>query len=214
MTGHMQGGGWSRADYLPVLQPGAEKRPNPVMIPALPIMVRNPAAPAPAAGIRIRADGVIDTGASVSALPLWAVWYLGIAVGKESTKPAFSASGKFTAYGTRVGMEVMHDGKWVDIGVIDALAPDTPLSRDPSANLPFLLGRKQRLFQQVQRVHRRGRQGGVDTQGGGRRLAILRRPASAPSLLRAAAYRHPGRAPAPPRVIRAPAHERGMRGQI
>ena len=84
---------------------------------------------------------MIDTGASVSALPLWAVWYLGIAVGKESAKPAFSASGKFTAYGTRVGMEVMHDGKWVDIGVIDALAPDTPLSRDPSANLPFLLGR-------------------------------------------------------------------------
>lgn len=91
--------------------------------------------------MRIRADGVIDTGASVSALPLWAVWHMGIVVGEESAKPAFSASGKFIAYSTRVGMEAMYDGNWVDIGVIDVLAPDTPLSRDPSANLPFLLGR-------------------------------------------------------------------------
>ena len=77
------------------------------MIPALPIMVRNPAAPASAAAVRIRADGVIDTGASVSSLPLWAVWHMGIVVGEESAKLAFGASGKFTAYSTRVGMEVM-----------------------------------------------------------------------------------------------------------
>lgn len=103
----MRGAGWARADCLPVLQPGAEKRDDSAMIPALPIMVRNPAAPASAAAVRIRADGVIDTGASVSSLPLWAVWHMGIVVGEESAKLAFGASGKFTAYSTRVGMEVM-----------------------------------------------------------------------------------------------------------
>lgn len=140
MTGHVSGGGWSRVDYLPVSQPGSGKQSDPVLIPALPIMVRNPV-PSASATVRVTADGMLDTGAAVPAIPLWAILHMGIAVDDKATKPAFGVSEKFIAYRTKVGVEVMYDGNWVDIGVIDVLAPDTPSSRDPTANTPFLLGR-------------------------------------------------------------------------
>ena len=103
-------------------------------------MVRNPA-PSASAAVRVKADGMLDTGAAVPAIPLWAILHTGIAVDDKATEPAFGVSEKFVAYKTKVGVEVMYDGNWVDIGVIDVLAPDTPMSRDPTADTPFLLGR-------------------------------------------------------------------------
>ena len=44
------------------------------------------------------------------------------------------------AYGTRIGIEIKHDMGWLDIGVVDALVPDTARSRNPGRHLLFWWG--------------------------------------------------------------------------
>ena len=90
----------------------------------------------------IKTMAVLDTGATVSSAPMWMLEQMRIPVDEGSRRTVFGAGGDFDAYGTQIGIEIEHDGGWLDIGIIDALAPDTARSRDPEFNLPFLLGRR------------------------------------------------------------------------
>ena len=85
---------------------------------------------------------VLDTGATVSSVPMWLLEQLGISVDEGSRRTVFGAGGDFDAHAVKVGVEIDHNNGWFDIGVVDALAPDTPQSRDPKFRLPFLLGRR------------------------------------------------------------------------
>ena len=131
--------GWVRVDYM-----SARSRPddagNTTPAPIVLINVRNPSAAGGGKEV-MRARGVMDTGANVSAVPMWAARRLGIALNKESKQPAFGASGTFEAYRVKIGVEAKLGGRWVDIGTVEALVPDTGPSRDPSSRVPFLLGR-------------------------------------------------------------------------
>ena len=90
--------------------------------------------------IKIQANGLLDTGADMSVVPLWLLWQLGIAVNEESRLTAYSVSGQLAAYRAEVGLEIRYGNRWLDIGVVKVLAPDTPWSRDPAIHRPFLLG--------------------------------------------------------------------------
>lgn len=46
----------------------------------------------------------MDTGAYMSAAPMWAAEQLGIVLDEKSKQPAFSASGTFEAYRTKIGV--------------------------------------------------------------------------------------------------------------
>ena len=50
-------------------------------------------------------------------------------------------SGWFDAYQTVIGLDVSYNGKWVEVGDIDTVVPDTKMSRDTAHRQPFLLGR-------------------------------------------------------------------------
>ncbi len=131
--------GWIRVDYMGARSKTSDARPPTALAPTIPINVRNPGA---AAGSRVvvRARGMMDTGAYMSAAPMWAAEQLGIVLDEESKQPVFSASGTFEAYRTKIGVAAKL-GKWSDIGVVKALVPDTEASRDPTSHVPFLLGR-------------------------------------------------------------------------
>ena len=77
----------------------------------------------------------------MSAVPLWATHRLGIKVVESDKQGAIGAGGRIDAYRVEVGMDVRIDGRWLDTGIITALAPDTEWSRRREARLPFLLGR-------------------------------------------------------------------------
>ena len=85
--------------------------------------------------------GLVDTGASMPSVPLWAVRKMGIAVDEKDKQPSFGAGGGFESYRIRAGISVRIGGRWMDIGVVRALSPDTESSRQRSAHQPFLLGR-------------------------------------------------------------------------
>ena len=57
------------------------------------------------------------------------------------TQLSLGAGGGFASYRVRVGILVQIGGRWLDIGVVAALSPDTEPSRQRSAHQPFLLGR-------------------------------------------------------------------------
>lgn len=84
---------------------------------------------------------MLDTGASASSVPLWSLDQMGITADKKSRQMVFGAGGPFPAYVAKIGLEIEHDEKWLDIGVVSALVPDTKWSADPRYQLPFLLGR-------------------------------------------------------------------------
>ena len=90
----------------------------------------------------VRAKAMLDTGASVSSVPMWSLDRLGIAVDKESKHAVFGPSNSFHAYNIKIGVEIEHGEGWLDIGVISAVSPDTEQSRDPRFRIPFLLGRR------------------------------------------------------------------------
>ncbi len=80
--------------------------------------------------------GVIDSGACTAAVPLWMLEKLGIVEGARVS--GYGASGYLRAYKARVGMEIYHDGRWQDLGTVDAIAPDTEESRNPNSGYPLL----------------------------------------------------------------------------
>ena len=131
-----------RFDYANVEVPG-ETGPSLVPVPALLIRMRPAGAdPAGAGGRTVQAVAMLDTGASASTVPMWPLNRLGIAVDKGTRQAVLGPSGKFYAYEAKFGGEIEHDEGWLDVGVIDALTPDTEWSRDPKFGLPFLLGRR------------------------------------------------------------------------
>lgn len=83
---------------------------------------------------------MLDSGASMSAVPLWLIRKLGIHVSKDSKRTMYSVSGSLEVYEVDVGMDMQYGRRWLDLGVIRAAAPDTEWSRDPKAHRLFLLG--------------------------------------------------------------------------
>lgn len=132
--------GWIRVDYMGARPTTDDGRATTSLVPAVPINVRNPGAAAGSEKV-VRGRGVMDTGANMSAVPMWAAEQLGIALKKESKQVAFGVSGTFEAYRVRICVEARLGSRWADIGVIEALVPDTEPSRDPTSHVPFLLGR-------------------------------------------------------------------------
>ena len=78
----------------------------------------------------------------MSSVPMWLLRRLGISVDEGSRLTVFGAGGDFDAHGVEIGAGIEHNRGWLDIGVVDALAPDTPQPRDPKFRLPILLGRR------------------------------------------------------------------------
>ena len=111
--------------------------------PALPIRVRPPGTSPSSPSIHmVRADGVLDTGATVSSVPLWSLRRLGITTDEGSRQMVLGAGGPFPAYVVKIGLEFRHCKRWLDIGDVSAFAPDTKWSADPKYQIPFLLGRR------------------------------------------------------------------------
>ena len=131
-----------RVEYVDMYTPtaGGAKIAR-TMVPAVLINARNPEAAAGREEV-VRATGLLDTGAGVSAMPLWAARRLGIALDEKSLQPAFGASGGFEAYRVKIRLDAKIGGAWTGIGVIEALVPDTEPSRSPDSRVPFLLGRE------------------------------------------------------------------------
>ena len=75
-------------------------------------------------------------GACTAAVPLWMLEKLGIVEGVMVS--GYGASGYLRAYKARMGMEIYHDGRWQDLGTVDAIAPDTEESRNPNSGYPLL----------------------------------------------------------------------------
>ena len=85
-------------------------------------------------------EGQLDTGAYVSAVHIWLLRRSGILIDESTRHMVYGASGPFWAYSAKIGIEIMCDRTWVDIGVANVLVPDTPWSRDPNIRRPILLG--------------------------------------------------------------------------
>ena len=133
---------WARIEHMDAYAPAAGRAKGAVAAaPAVPISVRNPgAAPAGSEEV-VRARGLLDTGAWVSSMPMWAAEQLGIALDKGALQPAFNASGRFEAYRVKIKVDTKIGDVWTGIGVVQALIPDTEPSRRPDSRVPFLLGR-------------------------------------------------------------------------
>ena len=112
-------------------------------MPALVVRLRPfDVSPADVGDCTIYAKAMLDTGASVSSVPMWSLDKMGITVDKKSRHAVFGPSDRFYAYNIKIGVEIEHGKGWLDIGVINAIAPDTEQSRDPRFRIPFLLGRR------------------------------------------------------------------------
>ena len=134
--------GWTRVEYMNVHAPSAGRaKVATAVAPAVMINVRNPGAVPGGREEVVRARGLLDTGASMSSMPMWAARRLGIALDEGSLQPAFNASGRFEAYRAKIDINAKLGDMWTSIGVVEALVPDTEPSRSPGSRVPFLLGR-------------------------------------------------------------------------
>ena len=132
---------WARFDYqsVPVPSTAGGARAT-ALLPALMVRAR-PASTPPGLGRRnIRARAQLDTGADLSAVPMWMLEELAIPLDKKTRRQIYSVSGKLWAYAVKLGMEIRCGGTWLDIGEAEVLVPDTPWSRDPDSRRPILLG--------------------------------------------------------------------------
>ena len=93
-----------------------------------------------ASAATVQGRGLLDSGAGTSVVPLWLAHKLGVSVSEESKRTMHSVSGRLEAYEVDVGMDVQYGRRWLGMGVIRAVAPDTAWSRDPNSLMPFLLG--------------------------------------------------------------------------
>lgn len=76
-------------------------------VPAALIRVRTQGTPSRAGeGSKIKTHAVLDTGASRTAVPLWMLLQLGIAVGERLPSQVLSATGWTRVYRTEIEMEV------------------------------------------------------------------------------------------------------------
>ena len=133
---------WIRSDYMEMQLPTADGSVAQAPAPAVPIRLQNPmAATLPDAPNVVRGRGMIATGAARSCVPMWAVQELGIVPSDEDKEHASGAGGRVDAYRVRVRIEAWIGGRWLDMGVVTALSPDTEWSRRGGGSPPFLLGR-------------------------------------------------------------------------
>ena len=134
--------GWFRNPYYVVdlSIPGAHISDK---VPAALIRVRALGTPSLAGeGSKIKTYGVLDTGASGTVIPLWALRRLGIVADERSKFKMLGVSGWIGAYRVKIGLEVFHDGAWIDLGSMGAVSPDGETSRDSRGGLQILLGRR------------------------------------------------------------------------
>ena len=139
----MPSDGWMRFEYRTIHITSGSRRPTiAARVPALTIRAREAGAHAQMGhGPAIKSQGVLDTGAITSTMPLWATNELRMRLGGGSKRRMASASGWFDAYQTAVELDISHGGKWLDVGTVHRVVPDTEMSRDPAQHQPFLLGR-------------------------------------------------------------------------
>lgn len=131
-----------RVEYTDMEVP-AEGGPSRASSPALFIRIRPfNLGPADASNCMVQAIALLDTGASLSLVPMWSLDKMGIVADEGSRRAVFGPSDAFYAYRIKIGVEIEHDEGWLDIGVISAVVPDTKWSRDPRFHIPFLLGRR------------------------------------------------------------------------
>lgn len=76
----------------------------------------------------------------MSVVPLWLIHKLGIPVSEESKRIMYSVSGILEAYEVDIDVDMQYGSRWLELGAVKAVAPDTEWSRDPKAHRPFLLG--------------------------------------------------------------------------
>lgn len=132
-----------RLDYMSVAVPSSDGGGLASVRRAAPLVRPRPANRTPGpAGQNLLVDGLLDTGADKSAVPIWLLEELGTPIDKRTRRKVYSASGPFWAYTAKLGMEIQCNGQWFDIGVSDVLVPDTPWSLDPLLRRPILLGLK------------------------------------------------------------------------
>ena len=132
--------GWVRSAYMGTQYKTGDARIADALAPAVPINVRHPGAASDSKEV-VRGRAVLDTGAHVSAAPMWAARRLGIELDEKTKQLAFGASGTFKAYLANIRVAAALGATWDDIGVVKVLFPDTEASRDPTSRVPFLLGR-------------------------------------------------------------------------
>ena len=132
---------WMEFPYIPVLVPTKGGGLGWADRAAVKVRARRSDCAAHSTGAPVfQGSGILDSGASMSAVPLWLVRKLGIPVDEESKRTMYSASDRFEAFEVDIGMDMRYGGRWLDMGAIRVVVPDTARSRDQGFQCPILLG--------------------------------------------------------------------------
>ena len=132
--------GWIRVGYTD-MRPTTKDGGNPaVLVPAVPIIVRNPSTGTLSDGSNIvLGKAIVDTGqpgrpsrCGRGALDI------GIVKDGDVKRSAFGVSGRLDGYRAEIGINAWIGNQWLDVGVVTAPVPDAKRSRSPSAGQPFL----------------------------------------------------------------------------
>lgn len=91
--------------YIEIWPPSSSGKIVSTQAPAVPIIIRNPMKDLSDPLNAILGNAMVDTGATISSVPLWMVHRLGIAVSEDSKQPAFGVDGQIDAYRIQVGVE-------------------------------------------------------------------------------------------------------------
>ena len=93
-------------------------------------------------------EGLVDSGADMCMLPRKFADELEIDLAKAARTKAMGADGMFPTYRTKIHLEIIHDERRVQVGMVDVLIPEED-PRDTNVEQGVLLGRKQ-LFMQYE----------------------------------------------------------------
>ena len=93
-------------------------------------------APWAADAVKANTPGAIDSGVCTTAVPRRKLEKMGIVEGSMAS--GYGASGHFYAHKAKIGTEIYHDGRWQDLGAVEAIAPDTEESRNTGSGHPLL----------------------------------------------------------------------------
>ena len=88
----------------------------------------------------VQLDGIVDSGADMSVVPLWELRHIGATFDEGSRRSVYGVAGNLHVYDAKIGLGIKRDRSWLDVGTVDVCAPDTKWSRDPSIAWPFVLG--------------------------------------------------------------------------
>ena len=127
MTGGAAPGEWAHIRYPFVRLPAKGGKVRQARRPALRVRARPPSSPAGSDDRHtIEYNGILDTGADASVMPMWLLRRTGIPLDKKTRREVYSVSGPLAAYSAKVGTEIECNGTWLDIGVSEVFVPDTP----------------------------------------------------------------------------------------